>query len=145
MAGTSFLFSREDQSVDTLFVDEAGQVSLADVLAVGTSARNVVLLGDPNQLAQVSQGAHPPGANASVLQHLLGPDETVQAGMGLFLEQTYRMRPEVNEFISTTFYEGRLRSAEVCLRRSLAEGNGIRFLPVDHEGNRTQSPEEASL
>ena len=82
VAGTSFLFSREDQSVDTLFVDEAGQVSLADVLAVGTAARNVVLLGDPNQLAQVSQGSHPPGANASVLQHLLGGDETLRAGDG---------------------------------------------------------------
>src|SRR5213082_2496014 len=53
------------------------------------------------------------------------------------------MRPEVNEFISTTFYEGRLEPAEVCLRRSLADGNGIRFLPVEHEGNRTLSPEEA--
>src|SRR5207244_9772529 len=103
VAGTSFLFSRDDQAVDTLFVDEAGQVSLADVLAVGTSARNVVLLGDPNQLAQVSQGSHPPGASASVLQHLLGGDETVAEGIGLFLGETYRMRPEVNEFISTTF------------------------------------------
>jgi predicted RecB family nuclease len=143
VAGTSFLFSRPDQSVDTLFVDEAGQASLADVLAVGTSARNVVLLGDPNQLAQVSQGSHPPGANASVLQHLLGADETVRPGMGLFLEKTYRMRPEVNEFISTTFYEGRLEPASVTLERSVADGNGIRWLPVEHEGNRTQSVEEA--
>jgi uncharacterized protein len=143
VAGTSFLFSREDQSVDTLFVDEAGQVSLADVLAVGTAARNVILLGDPNQLAQVSQGSHPPGASASVLQHLLGGDETLRAGMGLFLGETWRMRPEVNEFISTTFYEGRLEPAEACLQRSLADGNGIRFLTVAHEGNRTQSPEEA--
>jgi predicted RecB family nuclease len=143
VAGTSFLFSREGQAVDTLFVDEAGQVSLADVLAVGTSARNVVLLGDPNQLAQVSQGSHPPGANASVLQHLLGEDETVRPGMGLFLEETYRMRPEVNRFISETFYEGRLEPAPVTLERSVPDGNGIRFLPVEHEGNRTQSVEEA--
>ncbi len=143
VAGTSFLFSREDQSVDTLFVDEAGQVSLADVLAVGTAAWNVVLLGDPNQLSQVSQGSHPAGANASVLQHLLGGDETVAEGMGLFLGETYRMRPEVNEFISTTFYEGRLEPAPVTLERSVPDGNGIRYLPVEHEGNRTQSPEEA--
>jgi len=143
VAGTSFLFSREDQSVDTLFVDEAGQVSLADVLAVGTAARNVVLLGDPNQLSQVSQGSHPPGATASVLQHLLGGDETVAEGMGLFLGETFRMRPEVNEFISTTFYEGRLEPAPVTLERSVPDGNGIRYLPVEHEGNRTQSPEEA--
>ena len=89
LAGTSFLFSREelDGHLDTLFVDEAGQVALADVLAVGTAARNVVLLGDPNQLAQVSQGTHPPGASASVLQHLLGEDETLRPGMGVFLER----------------------------------------------------------
>ena len=145
LAGTTWLFSREelDGHLDTLFVDEAGQVALADVLAVGTAARNVVLLGDPNQLAQVSQGAHPPGAGASVLQHLLGDDETVRDGMGVFLDETWRMRPEVNEFISATFYEGRLEPAEVCLTRSLADGNGVRFLPVEHEGNRTQAPEEA--
>jgi uncharacterized protein len=143
IAGTAWLFAREDQGVDTLFVDEAGQVSLADVLAVGTAARNVVLLGDPNQLAQVSQGAHPPGANASVLQHLLGSEPTVADGMGLFLRETYRMRPEVCSFISETFYEGRLEPAPVTLERSVADGNGIRFLAVEHEGNRTRSPEEA--
>jgi uncharacterized protein len=146
LAGTSFLFSREelDQHVDTLFVDEAGQVALADVLAVGCAARNVVLLGDPNQLAQVSQGFHPAGAEASVLRHLLGSDETLQPGMGAFLDETWRMRPEVNAFVSETFYDGRLRSAPVCSERSLAAGNGIRFVPVEHEGNRTQSPEEAA-
>ena len=116
VAGTSFLFSREDmdQHVDTLFIDEAGQVALADAIAVGTAARNIVLLGDPNQLSQVSQGAHPPGTAASVLQHLLCDDETLRPGMGLFLEETWRMRPEVNEFISSTFYEGRLASAPAC-------------------------------
>jgi len=147
VAGTSWFFSRPefDQHLDTLFVDEAGQVSLADVLAVGCAAQNVVLLGDPNQLAQVSQGSHPPGAGVSVLQHLLGSDETVQPGMGLFLEKTYRMRPEVCSFISETFYEGRLEPAPETLARSVADGNGIRYLPVEHEGNRTRSPEEATV
>ena len=145
LAGTSFLFSRKelDHHVDTLFIDEGGQISLADTLAVGTATRNVVLLGDPNQLPQVSQGAHPRGANASVLQHLLGDDETLRQGMGLFLDETWRMRPEVNTFISETFYEGRLHSAGVTLERSVKDGNGIRFLPVAHVGNRTQSWEEA--
>jgi uncharacterized protein len=77
------------------------------------------------------------------LRHLLGEDETLRPGMGWFLEETWRMRPEVNSFISETFYEGRLRAASACLARSVADGNGIRFLPVAHEGNRTQSPEEA--
>jgi hypothetical protein len=145
VAGTSFLFGREDmdQRVDTLFVDEGGQFSLADALAVGTAARNLVLLGDPNQLPQVSQGSHPPGANASVLEHILGEDETLRPGMGSFLEQTWRLRPEVNHYISETFYEGRLEPAPVTSTRSIADGNGLRFLAVPHTGHRTASPEEA--
>ena len=147
LAGTSFLFSREEMNgrLDTLFVDEGGQFALADALAVGTAARNLILLGDPNQLPQVSQGAHPPGVNASVLSHLLGDDETVRDEMGRFLEQTWRMRPEVNGFVSETFYEGRLEPAPVCAQRSLAAGNGIRFLPVEHAGHRQQAPEEAAV
>src|SRR5262249_38730058 len=129
----------------TLFIDEGGQFALADALAVGTAARNLILLGDPNQLSQVTQGTHPPGAGASVLSHLLGSDETVREGMGLFLEETWRLRPEVNGFISETFYEGRLHPAEVCLQRSLADGNGLRFVAVEHEGNRTHAPEEAEV
>jgi uncharacterized protein len=147
IAGTSFLFAREEFEghVDTLFVDEGGQVALADALAVGTAAKRLVLLGDPNQLPQVSQGAHPPGASASVLGHLLGEDETVREGMGEFLAETWRMRPEVNAFISETFYEGRLEPAEICHGRSVTAGNGLRFVEVPHEGHRTQSPEEAAF
>jgi uncharacterized protein len=143
--GTAWLFAREelDQRLDTLFVDEGGQVSLADTLAVGTAARNLVLLGDPNQLAQVSQGSHPPGANASVLAHLLGDDQTVRPEMGLFLEQTWRMRPEVNAYISSTFYEGRLEPAPRALERSLEAGHGVRFIAVEHSGHRQASVEEA--
>jgi predicted RecB family nuclease len=147
LAGTSFLFSREelDRHVDTLFIDEGGQFALADAFAVGTAARNLVLLGDPNQLPQVSQGSHPEGANASVLGHLLGTEfETVRPGMGLFLEQTWRMRPEVNAFISEAFYESRLEPAPVTSERDVGDGRGIRFLPVEHFGHRTASPEEAA-
>ena len=143
IAGTSWLFARDDQHVDTLFVDEGGQFALADALAVGTAARNLIFLGDPNQLPQVSQGAHPPGASASVLQHLLGDDETVRPEMGIFLGETWRMRPEVNAFISEAFYEGRLGPARVCFERSIADGNGLRFLAVPHSGHSQASPEEA--
>jgi uncharacterized protein len=103
----------------------------------------LVLLGDPNQLPQVSQGSHPPGADASVLEHLLSEDETVRPDMGLFLEQTWRLRPEVNEYISETFYEGRLEPAPVTSNRSIADGNGVCFLSVPHSGHRTAAPEEA--
>src|SRR5207245_8066709 len=93
LAGTSWLFSRERADVDTLFVDEAGQLSLADALAAGTCARNVVLLGDQQQLAQVSQGIHPEGAGVSVLEHLLEGEDTVPPDRGLFLSHTWRMHP----------------------------------------------------
>jgi hypothetical protein len=145
VAGTSFLFAREQMegSVDTLFIDEGGQFALADAVAVGTASRNLVLLGDPNQLPQVSQGSHPLGASASVLEHLLGEDETVRPGMGLFLDHTWRLRPEVNSYVSHTFYEGRLEPAAVALARSVADGNGVRFYPVEHAGHRVAASEEA--
>jgi uncharacterized protein len=146
LAGTSWLFARDelDQHVDTLFVDEGGQFALADAIAVATAARSVVLLGDPNQLPQVSQGSHPPGAEASVLRHLLGEHETVPHDRGLFLEETWRLRPEVNAFVSETFYEGRLEPAAVTSTRSIAAGNGVRFLAVPHAGHSQASPEEAA-
>jgi predicted RecB family nuclease len=145
LAGTSWLFAREemDAQVDTLFIDEAGQLALADALAAGTAARNLVLLGDPNQLPQVSQGSHPPGTDASVLGHLLGDDQTVRPEMGLFLAETWRLRPEICSFISEAFYEGRLEPAAVTVSRSVADGNGVRFLQVEHTGHRLAAPEEA--
>jgi predicted RecB family nuclease len=148
LAGTSFLFAREefDQHLDVLFIDEGGQYALADAIAVGTAARNLVLLGDPNQLPQVSQAAHPPGANASVLEHLLGDEhETVPEEMGIFLRETWRLRPEICAFTSSAFYEGRLEPAEPARRRSLELGNGIRYLPVEHGGHRSAAPEEADV
>ena len=150
LAGTAWLFTREemeDADLDTLFVDEAGQVSLADALALGTCARNVVLLGDPQQLGQVSQGIHPEGAAASVLEHLMGAEDTVPPDRGLFLSHTWRMHPDVCRFISQTSYEGRLDSMPQCERQRIDSpglaGTGLRWLPVEHEGNRGSSVEEA--
>ncbi len=149
LAGTSWLFSREDMQgvVDTLFVDEAGQVSLADALALATCARNVVLLGDPRQLGQVSQGIHPEGAAASVLEHLLGDEDTVPPDRGLFLSRTWRMHPDVCRFISEASYEGRLHAVPACALQRIDSsglaGTGLRWLPVEHEGNRGSSLEEA--
>jgi len=151
VAGTAWLFAREelDGMLDYLFIDEAGQISLADALAIGTSARNLVLLGDPLQLAQVSQAVHPPGAGASVLEHLLGEHATVPRQRGLFIDQTRRMHPAVCRFISEAVYEGRLESFADCARQSLdargqLTGTGVRYIPVAHEGNARQSTEEAA-
>ncbi len=97
VAGTAWLFCREemDGTLDYLFIDEAGQISLADALAMGTCAHNVILLGDPQQLAQVSQAVHPPGAGVSVLEHLLGEHTTIPSERGLFIDKTRRMHPDV--------------------------------------------------
>jgi predicted RecB family nuclease len=151
-AGTSWLWCDPmmRESVDVLFVDEAGQRSLADVVAASVAARNVVLLGDPQQLAHVSQGSHPDGAEESALAHLLGEHATMPSDLGLFLDTTYRMHPAVCEFISTVVYENKLES-EPGLERQVVDGDGLlagaglRFVPVEHEGNTTSSPEEAEV
>jgi predicted RecB family nuclease len=150
MAGTAWLWAREgmERAVDVLFIDEAGQVALADALAMAQAARNVVLLGDPQQLAQVTQGTHPLGAGVSVLEHLLGDAPTIPADRGVFLDQTWRMHPDVCRFVSEAMYEGRLTSEEHCSRQRVESpglsGTGCRWLAVPHAGNRQTSDEEAA-
>jgi uncharacterized protein len=148
VAGTGWAFCRDtvdlhtaEKPIDVLFVDEAGQLSLADVIAAGTAARSLILLGDPNQLPQVSQGSHPEGAERSVLQHLLGDDVTIPPDRGLFLAETWRLRPELCAFTSDAYYDGRLRHVSATARRTLADGDGPRWLPVEH-GRRSQSSVE---
>ena len=151
-AGTSWLFSREQMlgTVDVLFVDEAGQMSLANVVAMSGAARSIVLLGDPNQLPMVSQGTHPDGAGASALEHVLANATTLADPSGLFLETTWRMHPDVNAYVSTAFYDGRVvtHPANALQRVSSAEpmldGAGIRFVGLEHEGNASKSPQEAA-
>ena len=97
-------------SVDLLFVDEAGQFSLANALAVAPAADTVVLLGDPRQLDQPQQGVHPPGADLSALDHLLAGETTIAPDRGLFLAKTWRLHPEICAITSEIFYGGRLES-----------------------------------
>ncbi|HMN98775.1 MAG TPA: TM0106 family RecB-like putative nuclease [Miltoncostaeaceae bacterium] len=146
LAGTAWLFAREDmqEHVDVLVIDEAGQVSLADALAMGMSSRRLILLGDPAQLPQVTQGVHPPGAGVSVLEHVLGGEETIPEDMGVFLTHTRRMHPDVCGFISRAFYAGRLSPVGDALTRHSAAGTGLRFQEIDHVGDTTSSAEEAA-
>ena len=95
--------------LDVLFVDEAGQLSLANVLACAPAARAIVLLGDPQQLDQPTQGSHPPGAERSALGHILGDRATIEPSEGLFLGETWRLHPDICDFTSAAFYEDRLR------------------------------------
>src|SRR5207245_10584164 len=145
-AGTAWLFAHHDLdgAIDTLVIDEAGQVALADALAMGTAARNVILLGDPLQLAQVSQGTHPAGTGASVLEHLLAGRATVPSEMGVFLDRTRRMHPDVCRFVSDVVYDGRLQWTPDVAGQATALGAGLRYQPVEHSGNTVSSPEEAA-
>jgi predicted RecB family nuclease len=149
-AGTAWMWARPQfaGSVDTLFVDEAGQLSLANVLAVAGAARNLVLVGDPQQLAQPSQAAHPPGAGASALEHVLGEHATMPAAAGLLIDITWRMHPRLCRYTSETFYDGKLTGVDglelqEVLGQGTPHGAGLRVVTVPHEGNTSSSPEEA--
>jgi predicted RecB family nuclease len=148
-AGSAWLWAREEManSVDVLFVDEAGQMALANVLALSQAATSIVLLGDPQQLDQPQKGLHPLGAEVSALGHLLNGHATIAADQGIFLTETRRLHPDVCAFTSELFYEGRLTSRPESANQRLntrdsLDGTGLRFAPVEHSGNQNESPEE---
>ncbi|HEV3254784.1 MAG TPA: TM0106 family RecB-like putative nuclease [Candidatus Acidoferrales bacterium] len=149
VGGTSWLWAPEAafEAVDVLFIDEAGQMSLADVLAVSQAAKSLVLIGDPQQLERPLKGSHPEGAEKSALQHLLGERKTIPENMGLLLPETWRMHPAICGFTSELFYDGRLGARGFTKNRVLEghpwlSGAGLWFVPVAHEGNRNSSAEE---
>ncbi len=153
VAGTSWLWSRPElvEAVDTLVVDEAGQVSLANLVASGRAARNLVLLGDPQQLSQPVKGAHPPGAEKSALEHVVGNHEAIPADRGVFLATTRRLHPSICSFTSELFYDGRLRSMDGLELQSILSddpilgGDGLRWVPVEHVGRTNFSSEEVDV
>ena len=147
--GTAWLWSRRDafETVDVLFVDEAAQMSLANVLAVSQAAKTVVLIGDPQQLDQPMQGSHPEGTDVSALDHILGGEQTIPPDKGLFLEETWRLHPAICAYTSELFYNGKLHSKSGLDKQVLKgsgpiTGPGLYFLPVAHSGNQNCSPEE---
>jgi AAA domain/RNase_H superfamily len=149
-AGTAWMWAREEfaGSIDTLFVDEAAQMSLANVLAVAGAALNLVLLGDPQQLAQPTQATHPPGAGASALEHILGEHATMSTDAGLLIERTWRMHPYLCQYTSEVFYDDKLTWVDGLQRQEILgdlppRGSGLRIVAVPHEGNANASPEEA--
>lgn len=150
VGGTAWLFSRDEMTgaFDYLFVDEAGQVSLANLVAMTNAARNVVLVGDPNQLPQVVQGAHPHPTNLSCLDWMLAGATTIPGDRGLFLSVTRRMHPDLCRYISDQFYDGRLVSHPSTARQQIAVAGlppaGAFLIPVEHEGRAQESPEEVA-
>lgn len=164
IGGTAWVFSRNDweDQLDYLFVDEAGQVPLANVIAMSRSTKNLVLLGDQMQLEQPIQGSHPGDARLSALQYALkdmansSEDVTmfhpvIPPAYGIFLGESRRMHPSVCRFISESVYEGRLGSHENCANQKIdvsenpkliTKETGIVFIGVEHEGNVQKSLEE---
>ena len=149
VAGTTWLFASDDllaRPVDVLIVDEAGQLSLADAVVASMSAKNVLLLGDPQQLAQVVQGEHPGKAGSSVLSHVLGTDSVVSSERGVFLATTRRMHPEITDYISARFYEGQLGAHDTCEKQNVdGVAPGLYYLESRHSDNVTEAVEEAEI
>lgn len=149
LGATSWLWSRPEfkEAVDVLFVDEAGQLSLANVAAVSQGAKSLVLLGDPQQLDQPTQGKHPDGVGVSALRHILGEQQTISPDRGIFLPTTWRLAPSICRFTSELYYERKLESKPGLEHQALVNalefsGSGLRMIEVEHDGNRNHSPEE---
>lgn len=150
LGATAWLWSAPSayQTVDVLFVDEAAQMALANVLAVSQAAKTVVLIGDPQQLNQPLKGSHPDGTDASALDHILAGQATIPPDKGLFLGETWRLHPDICAFTSELFYDDKLH-AKAGLERQIIRagaqphGAGLFSMPVAHRGNQNSSPEEA--
>jgi predicted RecB family nuclease len=153
LGGTAWVFSRDDMvnRLDYLVVDEAGQVCLANAVAVGQSARNLILVGDQMQLAQPSQGTHPGDTGLSGLEYMLQGRATVPPELGIFLGRSRRMHPDVCRFISDAIYDGRLQSIPETGRHRVLRSaatelvpaeTGVVWVPVTHDGCTQSSDEE---
>lgn len=152
VVGTSFLFtsSAMRQTVDILFIDEAGQLSLADTLGASLSAKNLVLVGDPQQLKQPTKAAHPGHSGLSGLEYINQEADVVPPNYGVLLNVTRRMHPSITSFISEQVYESKLYSEKSCTNQTIAgddgiTGSGLRWVPVEHVGRSTYSPEECDV
>ncbi|MGE4579125.1 MAG: TM0106 family RecB-like putative nuclease [Desulfuromonadales bacterium] len=156
VAGTAWLFADPDldQSLDYLFIDEAGQVALANLVALGTCAKNIVLLGDQMQLQQPVQGVHPGHSGESTLDYLLQGKATIPDDQGVFLGTTWRMHQDVCRFISDAVYDGRLHPEAKNQNQRLVlapdahpelRPSGIRFIGIDHSGCSQRSEQEAEI
>ncbi len=156
IAGTAWLFAEEelDQKLDYLFIDEAGQISLANFIVLASSAKNIILLGDHMQLAQPIQGVHPHNTDQSILEYLLDNQPTIPLNMGIFLNESWRMHPDICTFISKAVYEDRLHAHFENIKQSLIltkpnsyrlKTAGINFIPIEHQNCSQSSQEEVDL
>jgi predicted RecB family nuclease len=156
VGATAYAFASSvaiESPVDYLFVDEASQVALANLIAVAGAAKNIVLMGDQMQLEQPLQGSHPGESGMSALEYMLGNHGVIPEDMGIFLERTYRMHPAVCQPLSEVVYEGKLKSAQNNDRQRISvpdsklikQSHGVMVVNVEHDGNRQSSEEEAEV
>lgn len=136
-----------EQAFDYLFVDEAGQVSAANLIAISSCAENIVLVGDPLELAQPIKASHPGESGDSCLEYLMKDKRVVPAAQGIFLETSRRMHPSVCNFISEMVYEGKLLHDKAASEQQLIDKTGrslygVHFVNVFHEHRSQHSPEE---
>ncbi|MBV8966135.1 MAG: AAA family ATPase, partial [Mycobacteriaceae bacterium] len=150
IGGTAWDFANHsrvhDRSLELLVIEEAGQFCLANTIAVARSAANLLLVGDPQQLPQVSQGRHPEPVDVSALGWLVEDHRTLPEDRGYFLKRSYRMHPAVCAAVSRLCYDDRLTSDETLTAARRLDGcaPGVHALTVAHDGNSTSSPEEAA-
>jgi len=153
--GTAWAFAHPvfyDQ-LDYLFIDEAGQVSLANLVAMSMSTNNLILMGDQMQLSQPTIGTHPEGTGLSSLEYLLGERPTISDDIGILLPKTYRLHPDICDFVSKKVYEGRITSIDdnknrvikPCKNSEYLIPSGIQYIELDHFGNEQASHEEVEV
>lgn len=166
VGGTTFFFSRPNQEsmYDYLFVDEASQVSLANIVAAARATKNIILIGDQNQLDQPIQSSHPGESGLSALTYYTDGNTTISKDKGVFLPVSYRMHPSICNFISRRFYNGKLKphsttthqkiifpnppkekDLQLANQKSSLPKSGLCFIPVEHSGNTHSSVEEAKV
>jgi len=153
-AGTKYHLANSyyHQKMDYLFIDEAGQMSLTDIIALGSTTKNIVLIGDQLQLGQPLSGSHPGDSGKSILDYLLEDKDTVPENFGIFLNKTYRLHPKINNFTSPSFYDGKLLTHTNTKERKinftkdcLINSGGIHYIQMDHEDNSQTSKEEFEI
>jgi len=146
LGGTAWTFAATSvRGLDLLVIDEAGQFSLANTIAVSRAARRLLLLGDPQQLPQVHQGAHPEPVQTSALGWLLDGRDTIPPHLGYFLARSWRMHSALTRPVSDLAYDGRLwaQISVTDTRQLTGIEPGLHPVPVPHTANRVASPEEA--
>jgi uncharacterized protein len=148
IGGTAWTFCANkvlEEDFDYIFIDEAAQFSLVDAIAIAQGSKNMVLLGDPQQLTQVVQAVHPGGVDNSALGHYMGEQAILDEEHGFFIEVTRRMHPSVNAPVSWLAYEGRLHSHPDASLRTISDtAPGLTLVPVEHLGNSSHSEEEVA-